>query len=102
MESHVAARVAAEHGLPFFALRAIADPLARTLPPATLIAMRPDGGIDLHAVMRSVAHRPRQLPQLMRIGLDARRALGALARGRRLLGDRLGYADLDELVLHVI
>ncbi len=102
MESHIAARAAAEHGLPFVALRAIADPLARTLPPAALIAMRADGGIDLHAVLRSVAHSPRQLPQLLRIALDAQRALGTLARGRRLLGNRLGYADLDELVLHVI
>ncbi|MGI9026892.1 MAG: phosphorylase [Burkholderiaceae bacterium] len=102
MESHVAACIAAEHGLPFVALRAIADPLARALPQAALIAMRFDGGVDLRAVMQSVARRPHQLPQLLRIALDMRRALSALARGRRLLGDRLGYADLDELLLHVI
>ena len=102
MESHIAARVAAAHGIPFVALRAIADPLARVLPPAALVAMRDDGGIDLRAVMRSVAHGPLQLPQLARIALDARRALSALGRARRRLGNGLGYADLDELVLHVI
>ena len=102
MESHIAARVAAEHGLPFVALRAIADPLSRTLPPAALIAMRADGGIDIHAVMRSLAHTPHQIPQLLRLALDMQRALSALASGRRLLRNRLGYADLDELVLHVI
>ena len=102
MESHVAARLAAEHGLPFAALRAVADPLTRTLPPAALIGLRADGGIDLHAVMRSLAQRPSQLQQLFSIALDTRRALRALGGARRLLGSRLGYADLDELVLHVI
>ena len=102
MESHIAASIAAEHGLPFAALRAIADPLARTVPPAAAIALRAEGGIDMLAVLRSLAHTPRQFPLLLRIAFDARKALGALARGRRLLGDRLGYADFDELLLHVI
>lgn len=102
MESHIAARSAAEHGLPFAALRVIADPLTRTIPPAGMIAMRADGSIDFFAVLRSLALRPSQLPQLVRIGFDAQTALRSLDRGCGLLGDRLGYADLDELLLHVI
>jgi adenosylhomocysteine nucleosidase len=102
MESHIAARAAAKHGLPFVALRAIADPLDRVLPPAALIAMRDQGGIDLAAVLGSIAKSPRQLPQLIAIARDTRRALSALGRGRRLLGTRLGYADLDQLPVDVV
>ncbi len=102
MESHIAARIAAEHGLPFAALRTIADPLQRSLPPAAMIAMREDGGLDLPAVLMAIARRPQQLPTLLRIGLDTRKALDALGQGRRLLGDRLGYADLDQLLVDVI
>ena len=67
-----------------------------------MIAMRADGGIDLIAVLRSLARTPSQLSQLLRIGFDAQVALRKLGRCRRLLGDRLGYANLDELLLHVI
>ena len=102
MESHIAARIAADRGLPFAALRAIADPSARSLPPAALVALRADGSIDALAVLRQLAHQPRQLSGLLRIAFDTQKALSALGRGRRLLGDRLGYADLDELLLHVI
>ena len=102
MESHIAARIANEHGLPFAALRVIADPLSRTIPPAGMIAMRADGTIALIAVLRSLARTPSQLPQLLRVGYDAQIALRNLGRYRRLLGNTLGYADLDELLLHVI
>ena len=64
--------------------------------------MREDGGVDLPAVLGSIARSPLQLPELLRIGLDSRRALSALRESRRLLGDRLGYADLDELLVDVI
>ncbi len=102
MESHIAARIAAAHGLPFAALRAIADPLVRSLPPAALLAMRDDGRIDLPAVLRSLVRSPGQLPRLLRIGVDAQRALGALGEGRRLLGRGLGYLDRDELLVDVV
>lgn len=102
MESHIVARIAHERGLPFVALRAVADPLRRSMPPAAQVAMREDGGVDLPAVLGSIARSPLQLPELLRIGLDSRRALSALRESRRLLGDRLGYADLDELLVDVI
>ena len=97
MESHVAARVAAAHGLPFVACRVIIDPAHRTLPPAALVAMRPDGGVNLAALLRSLAARPGQLPALLRLALDARAARAALFRGRRLLGAGLGFPDFPEL-----
>ncbi|WP_237480636.1 phosphorylase [Lichenibacterium dinghuense] len=85
MESHVAARLAALHGVPFAALRVVADPAERSLPPAALVGMRPDGTADLGAVLRSLAGRPRQLPALLRTGLDARAAFAALRASRAAL-----------------
>ncbi len=102
MESHVAATSAARHGLPFVVLRAIADPADRSLPPAALIAMNAKGGVDLRGVLGSLARDPFQLPRLLRIGLDAQRALRSLDRAHRTLGVRLGYLDLDELPLDVV
>jgi adenosylhomocysteine nucleosidase len=97
MESHIAARVAVAHGLPFVACRVIIDPAHRTLPPAALIAMRPDGGVNVAALLRSLAGRPDQLPALLRLAFDARAARAALFRGRRLLGAGLGFPDFPEL-----
>ncbi len=83
MESHVAARLASLHGVPFAALRVVADPAERTLPPAALVGMRPDGTTDIGAVLRSLARAPRQLPALIRTGLDAKAAFAALKASRR-------------------
>lgn len=102
MESHVAAGIAARHGLPFIALRAIADSVDRVVPPAARVAMRDGGGVDLGAVLRSLAASPRQLPALIALAADTRVALRALGDGRRLAGDRLGYLDLDQLAVDVI
>ena len=92
MESHVAARLAARHGVPFAALRVVADPAERSLPPAALVGMRSDGTTDLGAVLASLVRRPLQLPALIRTGLDARAALAALAASRRALGPAFGFA----------
>jgi adenosylhomocysteine nucleosidase len=99
MESHVAARVAWRHGLPFAVARVISDTADRTLPPAALVGMRPDGGMDLPAVLRSLLADPRQLPALIATGLDAERAFRSLLRGYRLLGPALGGLDLGKLPL---
>lgn len=101
MESHIAARIAAERGIPFAVLRAVADPLHRALPPAALVGLDDDGGIAIVPVLRAVLREPGQVPQLLRIAADTRKALGALGRGCRLLGSGLGHADLDQLRLDV-
>lgn len=71
MESHVAARVAARHNLPLAVVRVISDSAAEDLPPAALVGMKPDGGMALGAVLRSLARRPTQLPALIRTGRHA-------------------------------
>ena len=92
MESHVAARIAHEHTLPFAAVRVVADPAHRALPEAALNGMKPDGSPDILAVLRSLAAKPRQLPDLLRVALDTRAALGALLRSHRLLAPELAPA----------
>ena len=93
MESHIAAEIAAAHGVPFAACRVIIDPADRTLPPAALVGIRPDGSADVAAVLGSLARQPGQWWDLVRTALDARRARAALLRGRRMLGERLGLPD---------
>lgn len=86
MESHVAARVAARHGLPLAVARVVSDAAGRSLPPAARVGMRPDGGTDLPAVLRALAAAPWQLPALIRTGWEAERAFRALLRGHRRAG----------------
>ena len=81
MESHAVARVAAEAGLAFIAIRAIADPAERALPPSTEGAIAPDGAVRAFSVMKKLAFRPGDLPALMALGRDQEKALAALRDG---------------------
>ncbi len=96
MESHVAAAFAAEHGIPFAALRVISDGADRALPKAAQAGMKADGGMDVLAVVKALARDPRQLPALIRTGREAEVAFRRLALLNRhdLLG-RLGVGDPD-------
>lgn len=80
LESGSVARVAADHGLPFVAVRAISDPAERDLPPAALVALDRQGRIDLVAVLRSLLRQPTQLRMLLRLGSDAAHARRSLVR----------------------
>jgi hopanoid-associated phosphorylase len=91
MESHIAAEVAAAQGLPFAALRFISDGADRALPKAAQAGMKPDGGMDILAVLRSLAGDPRQLPALIRTGQEAEAAFKALAAARGRLGPGLSF-----------
>jgi len=93
MESHVAARIAAEHELPFVACRVVINPAHRKLTSAALLRLRPGGAPDLKGIFRSVLARPSQLPHLMRLAVDASIALSVLRQGRLLLGNQLGFPD---------
>jgi adenosylhomocysteine nucleosidase len=86
MESHIAARAASRHSLPFASVRVVADPSDCDLPAAALVAMSPDGGIDAAAVMRSLLHHPEQLLALIRTGIRAAAAFRALRAARRDAG----------------
>lgn len=96
MESHVAARIAARHGLPFAALRVVADPAERSLPRAAMAGMRPDGSADINAVLRALARAPHELPALLRVAADARAAFAALRSSRFALHESGSGSDQAE------
>lgn len=93
MESHVAARIAAEAGLPFAVLRCVSDEAAAALPPAISVAMKPGGGLALGAVLGSIARRPGQVPHLVRTVAGFNRAYRALGEGARRAGPRLAFVS---------
>ncbi|MDD9904126.1 MAG: hypothetical protein OXT06_11200 [Rhodospirillaceae bacterium] len=79
MESHGVARAARETGLPFLIVRAIADPADRTIPPAALAGLGPDGEQRPIAVMLAMLRNPAQVPALIQLARDAKTALRRLA-----------------------
>jgi hypothetical protein len=86
MESVGSAIAAFKQKLPFAALRVVADPSHRSLPPAALSERHIDGTTDLSAVWRSIVAQPSQLGGLLRLALDTQTARAALVRSRRQLG----------------
>ena len=86
MESHIAARYAEHHGLPFAAVRVISDPAHRALPELTMNAIKPNGNVDMWKVMRGIARNPKTIPHLISTGRDFSRALRSLKGCREALG----------------
>ncbi len=91
MESHIAARIAAEAGVPFAILRCISDEVDAGLPPAIAVAMRPGGKLSLGAMLGSIIQQPRQFPALFRTMTRFRLAYTALQIGVGAAGVRLAF-----------
>jgi adenosylhomocysteine nucleosidase len=89
MESHAVAAVAAEAGVPFLAVRAVADPAHRVLPHAALASVGPGGDLRPAALLAALAARPGEIGQMVRLARDSRRALGSLRRVAVLGGPTL-------------
>ncbi len=84
-ESGAVARIAAERGVPFIVIRAVADPAWRSLPPAALLPLDREGRPRMGAILASVIGRPGQIAGLIATGRDTRAALKALARAVEVL-----------------
>ncbi len=91
MESHGVARAAHEAGVPFMALRVILDPAGRALPQAALAGLAPDGTSRVLPVLFRLLLRPAELPQLLALARDHRRALAVLGRLAADLGPAFGF-----------
>ncbi|WP_420346795.1 hypothetical protein [Pelagibius sp.] len=78
MESHAVAAVADRAGLPFLALRAIADTAGDALPALAARAVTPEGTADWQAALSGLARRPGDLPSMLRLAGRTRRALASL------------------------
>ncbi|MEL7491249.1 MAG: squalene--hopene cyclase [Pseudomonadota bacterium] len=78
MESHGAARAARTAEVPFLAIRAIADPADRALPPAAMNAVAPDGSTRVIQTLLECVKAPGQFPALLQLGSDSEKALKTL------------------------
>ena len=88
MESFHAAAIAQELGVPFAAVRVVADPVERELPPAVHAGLLPNGSVAMGSVFDSLWREPMQIPSLARVTYDAYVAFRALLDGRSKLGPR--------------
>lgn len=80
MESLGVARAAAELGLPFLVIRAIADTARHGVPGAALAGLRPDGSVRVRSVLAGIVHAPWEIPGLVRLARADQKALEALRR----------------------
>ncbi len=96
MESHVAAAVAAERGLPFAILRCVSDGARHLLPHAITVSMRADGGVNAGAMLRSLATRPGQIADVARTGAGFARAMRELARGAAMVGEGMALSSPEK------
>lgn len=80
MESHIAAAAAAAAGLPFLAVRVVADPADRRVPSAALAGIGPDGNVRPFAVIGRLVMKPWEIPSLMRLAEANRAAHAGLRR----------------------
>ncbi len=94
MESQVAARFAHARNLPLAGLRVISDDASHVLPPAALVAMKPDGGIALGRVLGSLVKKPTQIPALIRTARASNKAFAELLRCLDLCGVGIAGADI--------
>ena len=91
MESHAVGEVAAAAGIRFLAVRAIADPAARAIPPWVLKGVAEDGGLRPAAVIAPLLARPWMVWALIGLARENGKALGSLRRVAALGGPRLGF-----------
>jgi adenosylhomocysteine nucleosidase len=81
METAAIARVCLRHGVPWLAFRAISDMAGdASLGPAVMTMVNEDGSPRPLAALRYVVARPHRIPDLVRLGRDARAAATAAAR----------------------
>jgi adenosylhomocysteine nucleosidase len=86
MESGVVARIAARAGVPFLAIRAIADAADTGIPSDVLNMFDVHGEWRFSAVVPAVLRRPPVVADCLRLWRDVRAAYGSLRQAARLLG----------------
>lgn len=93
MESHVAARVAQTHGLPFAIVRIVSDEVDHLLPHAITVSMRPDGGFDRTRMRTSLAESPDQMRDVVQTMTQFAAGFRGLRSGARKMGERLAFPE---------
>jgi len=91
MESAGAARAAAGGGVPFLAVRAVADPAGMALPPAALVALDGAGRLRPLRLLAALARNPRQWRRLGELRRAFRKACAALSAAARRCGPGFAF-----------
>ena len=91
MESAAIARAARASGLPFLAIRAIADHATMNLPAGVLRALNPRGDVRMGILLAHIARRPREIPELMALGRAFGAAMRTLGEVRAAAGPHFGF-----------
>ena len=91
MESHAVGRAARRSGVPFMAMRAVADPSDRAIPAWLTTAIDASGKPQVLVVAAGALVHPSDVPQLFRLARDQRAALRALRRAAIDAGPLLAF-----------
>ena len=91
MESHEVAAVAAEAGLPFLVIRALADPYDQVVPQVAREALRPDGRVRLQGMLGGLFRERGGAMALLRLARQSARGLLCLRRAAALAGPGSGF-----------
>ena len=86
MESAAVAKVAADAGIPFIAIRAIIDPVDFSPPEALLGAVYPDGGVDFIRLITLLVGRSVSIKTLFHLALAMHAARATLTKVVRTAG----------------
>ena len=78
MESHAVGKAARDSDVPFAVLRVVSDPSNRCMPEAAIAGVTDAGDISIGRVLRGMAIRPWEMPEMLSLAFDARIAFGAL------------------------
>ena len=78
VESFAVMQVAKAHNLPGLILRAVLDPVHQSLPEAAVSGVNANGETRIWPVIKGLMRRPQDLPDLMRLGGQKKRACETL------------------------
>jgi adenosylhomocysteine nucleosidase len=84
MESFAVGEVAAELGLKFLVLRAVLDPADQIIPQSALAGYSEDGTISKADIAGALMARPQDMPAMIQLGIDNRKAQQTLSGVARL------------------
>lgn len=84
MESFAVGRVAEDLGLKFLVLRAVLDPSDQIIPESALAGYSEDGTISRKDVAVALVARPQDMPAMIQLGIDNRKAQKTLSGVARL------------------
>lgn len=91
MESSAVAAAARRAGVPFLAVRVVADPLGPPLPTSALAAIDSMGRFRARRFWSALCRHPAEIPSLLRLAKQFRTALRTLSAVSRMAGPNLGF-----------